>query len=131
LESFTYSERKKLSELNAKNLQNLTENYILTLLANSNLGPDDEQKESRFSHVAKAFHKLNEIPEIKILLQLTATFKNFQIIFDFNRDHVQFLDPRAESYTNGLFYVNGRIYVGAKYLLDEERAHEVSFEYLI
>jgi dihydroxyacetone kinase DhaKLM complex PTS-EIIA-like component DhaM len=123
----TQKQRKQLSDFNIENGQNLAPPHILKLLGNSIVGIDDDQVEARLVHVMKALEKLNSISEIRILLELTAVFENFQLVFDFNRDHVQFLDPRSEAYVNGLFYVNGRIYIAAMHLLDKERAHEVSW----
>jgi hypothetical protein len=127
----TESQRKQLSEINVENGQNLAPPHILKLLGNSIVGIDDDQVETRLVHVLRALQKLNAVDEIEILLKLTAAFKNFQLVFDFNRDHVQFLDPRAEAYVNGLFYFSGRIYIAAMHLLDKERAHEVSFYFEI
>lgn len=123
--TFTSEEREELREINHKNCQNLKEDYILKLLTNSTVGPDDEHKEARFSHVMDAFECLNKFEEIKVLLKFVADVGNFELIFDFNRGHVQFLDPKSESYMTGLFYGNGRIYIGAMHLLNKEKAHEV------
>lgn len=62
---------------------------------------------------------------MKILLQIIAATRNFEIFFDFNRDHVQFFDPSSENYVNGLFYLGGKIYIAAKHLLDKSRMNEI------
>lgn len=123
LDDLSNSERGQLRELHVTNSQSVTESHILTLMVHSNVGPDDT--ENRLNHVLKAYQCLNKSRQTKILLQLAAALKNFQLIYDFNNEHVQYIDPTQEPYTNGLFYLNGRIFIGAKLLLMDLTAHEV------
>lgn len=53
-----------------------------------------------------------------------AASKKFRIIFDFNRDSVQMIDPSTDPYTNGMFYLSWRIYIGARQLLNEDIEEE-------
>lgn len=71
-----------------------------------------------------AFRTLNEDSSIRVIHMAVAASKKFRIIFDFNRDSVQLIDPTADSYTNGIFYLSGRIYIGAKQLLDPATENE-------
>ncbi|KAL7014381.1 hypothetical protein ACKWTF_015898 [Chironomus riparius] len=51
---------------------------------------------------------------------IVAASKKFKIIFDFNRDAVNVLDPTKTPDTQAAFYFSGRVYIGAKDLLDSE-----------
>lgn len=125
LRDLSKRQRRELRNFNHANRQTLIEPHILVLLANSNVGFDDSEKQLRISHVLKAFQYLNEIEHVKILLEFVAATRDFQLVFDFNRNHVQFLDPSQEPYTNGSFYLNGRIFIAAMELLNENLAHEI------
>lgn len=125
LEKLTAKEREDLAEINDRNLKPIAEKHLMTLLSNTDVGFDDELSHTRLAHVFKALQKLNAIKDIKILLEYVAATRKFQLIFDFNRDHIQHLDPRSKNTTNGVFYFNGRIYIAALYLLDVKRFNEV------
>lgn len=55
---------------------------------------------------------------------IVAASKNFKIIFDFNHDAINVVDPTTDRYTQGKFYISGKIYIGAKQLLDQAIEHE-------
>jgi hypothetical protein len=81
------------------------------------------------------FDELNEDLHMRPILKLVGRAGGFKIIFDFKRDHVQFMDPLSDQYTKGL-YTTRHIYIGARGLLssnDEKRqdvkataSHEVN-----
>jgi predicted SprT family Zn-dependent metalloprotease len=89
------------------------------------VGPDEIERQKRLSLVYDALTRLNSIDDVNILLKIVAASRNFQLMFDFNREHVNFIDPKCEGYATGQFEINGRICIGAFHLLSPNRAHEV------
>lgn len=125
IKTLTQTQRTELRNITEQRFQLVADKHILILMSNTNVGPDDSARQHRLTRVCQALQRLNTIPHVKILLEIVAATRNFQITFDFLRDHVQFLNPKAEPYTNGLYSLSGKIYIGAKNLLDDFRAHEV------
>lgn len=125
LENLTESQKKDLCKIHEEKFQCIAEKHILILMSNTSVGPDDTEHQNRLTLVAQAYLKLNTIPRIKLILRIVAATRNFQVTFDFKREHVQYLHPKAGEKTNGLFYLNGKIYIGAMHLLNEDRANEV------
>lgn len=119
------TERENLSAMNLSTFQSVADKHILTLMAYTQVGSDDNRRQERLNLVCSAFQRLNTLPCVKILLQIVAATRNFQLIFDFNHEHIHFLEPSSEGYSTGLFQLCGRIYIGAMHLLDPSRAHEV------
>lgn len=69
---------------------------------------------------------LNSISQIKKVLELSAAAKSLQIVFDFENENLQFLDPTASPYDNGSFYNNcGQVGIAAKKLLNPKTEYEV------
>lgn len=123
LDNLNYSQRKKFSEINFKLSPELVTEPMMILLRNCKFGPDNNCKKlDHMNFIKNAFEFLFKIPLIAIILKIVAASRNFKIIFDFKRDFVTFLDPRAEPYTNGLFYTTGRIYIAAKDMLHKNTA---------
>ncbi|XP_070491683.1 uncharacterized protein [Chironomus tepperi] len=134
MNQLTYDDRRKIREIHFKELQDLPEKHINILVAHSFVGHDSHDVKTKLDLVINAFRVLNKIPGIREILIVTSASKKFNIIFDFNRDSVQLMDPTVSSDTSGLFYLSGRIYIGAKQLLDSKTealtfatlAHELS-----
>ncbi|KAG5681808.1 hypothetical protein PVAND_011216 [Polypedilum vanderplanki] len=118
-------ERKELREIHFRNKKDIQESHIMNLMSKSSVGHDVFDIQDKLDHVAKAFRILNNFLAIQILLKIAALLSDLQMIFDFNRESVEYLDPTSDRGTLGLFYGNGRIYVGAKQLLDPKTEHEV------
>ena len=118
MHNLNYDDRRKIREIHFKELQDLPEKHINILVAHTFVGHDSYDVKKKLNLVIRAFRFLNDIPGIKEILLVTAASKKFCIIFDFNRDSVQLMDPTVGSETAGLFYLSGRIYIGAKQLLD-------------
>ncbi|XP_070494610.1 uncharacterized protein [Chironomus tepperi] len=120
-----YDEKRHLREVHFKHSIDMPEKHINILMSNSYVGHEEVTNvQEKLNLVQNAFKLLNENPSIKIILLIVAASKKFRIIFDFNRDSVEFIDPTAQSYTAGLFYLSGRMYIGAKQLLDGAQQHE-------
>jgi len=119
-----YEMKRTLREIHNKYTQVSDEKHLNILFANSFVCHDDENAQKNVEHIQRAFWTLNANVFIRIILMIVAASKKFKIIFDFNRDSVSAVDPTVESNTQGLFYLSGRIYIGAKQLLDKSTEHE-------
>lgn len=118
---------EKLREINFKNSRNFSDKHVMKLVANSTVGglksSDTTEKQNL---VIRAFNILNKINEVKKVLELSAAAENLQIVFDFENENLQYLDPTASPYDDGSFYNNsGQIGIAAKKLLDPKTEHEV------
>lgn len=72
--------------------------------------------------IAEAFSDLNSINLVKPILQVASTSLKLQIIFDFNRSSVEFLDPTKCHRVLGTTYPqSGYIYIGAKGLRTRDK----------
>ncbi|KAL7029674.1 hypothetical protein ACKWTF_006315 [Chironomus riparius] len=123
-EDMKESEREKLREIHYKESKILPDNHMHVLLSNSRLGHDSSNVQRKFKIIQNAFEILNGNPFVQIILKIVAASRNFRIIFDFNRDSVEVVDPTVDESTDGLFYLSGRIYIGAKKLLDKDMKFE-------
>ncbi|KAL7014308.1 hypothetical protein ACKWTF_015859 [Chironomus riparius] len=116
--AFNDSERELLREIHFKHSINVAKKHLISLSTNSSISHDDPQATQKLEYVRYAFGILNNNPLIRIILMIVAASKIFNIIFDFNRQSVNVVDPTADSWTRGLFYITGRIYIGAAELLN-------------
>lgn len=112
------NERKKLRSIHLQNSKELTDKHIISLMSNSFVGHDNLDERKKFKYVMRAYHIINRIKVISLILQIVAASRNFKIIFDFKRENVRYMDPTSQPGANGLFYLSGRIYIAAKQLLD-------------
>jgi len=112
------NERKELREIHYEESKFLPDNHMHVLMSNSRLAPGTTQHEKKYEIIRKAFEILNENPLTQILLMVVAASRNFRIVFDFNQNSVEHIDPTANASEVGLFYTSGRIYVAAKHLLN-------------
>ncbi|XP_070507937.1 uncharacterized protein [Chironomus tepperi] len=124
MEDLDYDTQRIVRELHFKHSKDLPENHINVLMANSFIGHDVSNAQEKLSLVQHAFTTLNRNGLIRIILMVVAASMKFRIIFDFNRDNVHVVDPTSSAYANGIFYVSGRIYIGARQLLDKMTENE-------
>ncbi|KAL7048603.1 hypothetical protein ACKWTF_003418 [Chironomus riparius] len=118
------SDREKLREIHYNQSKFLPDNHMHVLLSNSRLGHNTSDANLKYLTIQKAFELLNRNKFIQIILIIVAASRNFRIIFDFNRDSVEVVDPTANESTRGEFYPTGRIYIGAKNLLNHEQKYK-------
>ncbi|XP_070501403.1 uncharacterized protein [Chironomus tepperi] len=123
-EELEYEDQRTLREIHNKYTQELPDKHINVLMTKSFITHDVADAEHKLKIVRKAYRALNANGIIRMVLMVVAASKNFKIIFDFNRDSVNVADPTATSNTQGLFYTSGRIYIGAKQLLNEATSCE-------
>lgn len=124
-ENMRVSELNKLRTIHIEESICPPDNHMRILQSNSCFGHDTTDVEGKFIIIQKTFEALNSNPFMKLILMIVAASRNFRIIFDFNKKSVDFIDPTADSSTKGLFYLTGRIYIGAKELLDPNNEHQV------
>ncbi|KAG5684041.1 hypothetical protein PVAND_013294 [Polypedilum vanderplanki] len=111
-------EKKHIKEIHDENSQELLEKHITFLILNSIISHDDKTVDVRQDIVKEAFKTLNEIPQMKLIMQVVATSKKLKITFDFYRDSVEFMDPvTGNPSISGIFYLKGNIYIAARNLL--------------
>jgi len=122
--TFSDSERETLREIHFKYSINVPEKHLMSLSTNSSISHDDQQAGQKLEYIRYGFSILNNNPLIRIILMIVAASKIFNIIFDFNRQSVNIVDPTADSWTRGLFYITGRIYIGAAELLQRSTENE-------
>lgn len=123
-DSLSEDEKTILRKIHFKYSKDLPENHINVLMMNTQISYDDVDKEGKEKLVLRAYSVLNKDPLINPILKIVAASKNFGIIFDFKRPSLEILDPTAAPATRGLFYINGKICIGAKQLLDATTEHE-------
>jgi hypothetical protein len=88
--------------------------------------PEDNQQEFH-AKIMQALEELNVIKWIEVLLKIAACSDELKIIFDFNRDSVDGIDPRKHDGVFGTTYPsNCCITIGAKGLLDRETRRKVN-----
>ncbi|XP_070505040.1 uncharacterized protein [Chironomus tepperi] len=118
------SEREVVHKIHIKYSKDLPENHMNILMMNTSVGPDETNKEDKEEHIRRAYKILDQDPILSIILKTVAASKRFEIIFDFNRDSVQFMEASVNSNSKGSFYTSGRICIGAKQLLNPRTEDE-------
>ncbi|XP_070497764.1 uncharacterized protein [Chironomus tepperi] len=117
-------DKRIVREIHNNFSEGIVDKHINVLIGNSFIYHDDVDGQNKQNIIIRAYKSLDSIPLVRIILKIVAASKNFKIIFDFNRESVNVADPTVESCTQGLFYVSGRIYIGAKQLLNLTTEHE-------
>ncbi|XP_070497766.1 uncharacterized protein [Chironomus tepperi] len=124
LQHLNDDDKKIVREIHNKFSEGIIDKHINVLIGNSFIYHDEVDGQDKQDIISRAYKSLDSIPLVRIILKIVAASKNFKIIFDFNRESVNVADPTVDSYTQGLFYVSGRIYIGAKQLLNSATEHE-------
>lgn len=119
-----FRDRKTMREVNYKYLKSMPEKHLNILMAHSLIGSDVIDQKKTHDIMFQAFSILNKYRITKSILRVVAATRNFQVIFDFNRDSVHVLNPTAEQNTKGLYSTSGKIFIGAKELLDPSTEQE-------
>lgn len=122
--SFNEDERIILKEIHFEYSVHMPEKHLHDLTNSSSLSHDDPDTESKFNHIKNAFSILNENPFLRLILMISAATKSLNIIFDFKSTSVIVIDPTANFGTQGLYYLKGRIYIAASFLLDQRVRYE-------
>jgi len=116
--------KKIVRDIQNKYSQPFLDKHIHILVSYSTALYDETEVDDKLDYVQRAFKLLSENLFIKIILRIVAASKNFKIVFDFNRDAVYVADPTTNSATTGIFYLSGKIFIGAKQLLNRATEHK-------
>ena len=133
---YSTKEKRKLRDVH---VNCSLDHYVMILMSKCKLvhttTPDQHLK--LFEEIFKAFKRLSKIQWIALLLKFAASFNNLQIIFDFDHDSIDLIDPTKNRNTKGIYNCKKTyVLIGAKGLLDQESekvcrvmssiAHEIS-----
>ena len=118
------SDKTVLREIHFRCSKDLPEHHMNVLMMNTSISHDDMEKEGKEELILRAYRFLNKNPNLNPILKVVAASKRFDIIFDFKRNSVAAVDPTAPPDMRGSFYINRKICVGAKQLLDPSTEHE-------
>ncbi|XP_070504255.1 uncharacterized protein [Chironomus tepperi] len=99
--------------------------HINLIMSKSFCSHDVHEDESTREHVLNAYKFLSSTPMLSVILMIVASSTKVKSVFDFNRDSVHVADPTVRSNTKGMFYLSGRVIIGAKQLLNESTKSEV------
>lgn len=113
-----------IRELHYKYSKEITARHINILMAHTFICHDVPNIKKKLILIQHAFSTLSDDASIEPILRIVAASQGYRIIFDFNRESVKFLDPTGNPDAQGLFYLSGRIYIGAKQLLDASTERE-------
>jgi hypothetical protein len=128
IESLSLEDREKIRQINFKHTQKFCEKHIIALMSFSTVvkSKNGLKMSELLNYVNQTYNILDNIPKVRKILELTSHFKNLQIVFDFENENLQSLDPTAGPFDNGSFYHNsGQIAIAAQNLLDPNLEHIV------
>jgi hypothetical protein len=117
IDSLNEQEKLQLRAIHERHAKCLPEKHLMILEASSYVGHDEHNFDNKMALVRQAYADLNAMELIRPLLMLIAAARCFKVVFDFNSDSVQRMDPTSDRDTKGLFYVTRHIFIGAKGLL--------------
>lgn len=126
LESLSLEDREKIRQINFKHTRGFGAKHIIALMGKSTVVKikNGKSQSELLNYVHRAFDVLDSIPRLRRVLKLSATLENLQLVFDFENEILQFLDPTAGPFDNASFYHNcGQIAIAAKKFLDPETEH--------
>jgi len=124
LSNFNDKKREELRQLHLEHSREPPEKFLMILHSNTSVGHDTINVNEKLDHAKSAIEYLCRISLIRLILQVVAASRDFKLIFDFNRDSVQFLDPTSSKQTRGSFFTSRQIYIAAKFFLDPLRRQE-------
>lgn len=119
--------RMKLRDINKKYFKPLERSHLEVLLSKCRIGHNaDEGMGLKYGKlIADAFSDLNDLAIIEPILKVLSQ-ADISIVFDFDRNSVDHLDPTKNKLTIGATYFhNGLVYIGAKKLLEDDERLEV------
>lgn len=117
--------RQKVNKIHDKYSREIPNKLITILMAHSSISNYVSDHEEKLGHVKRTYEFLSSFSCFNIILKIIATSKKLKVIFDFDSDTVDFADPMSNEYTDGKFYLSGKIYIAAKFLLDEAKKNIV------
>jgi hypothetical protein len=120
IEALNDTQRELLREIHARHAVTLPESHLMVIRGSIFVSHDqpeaDREQLLRIAH--DAFDDLNDDPKMRPVFKLIGRAGGFKVIFDFRRDHIQFVDPGSDQQSRGV-YTTRHIYIGARGLLGE------------
>jgi len=111
----------KAQQEKVKNSKELPGNHLSVLNSISKISDNNPPNENYRKYIEDAYNIINENPGCSKVLMVAAASKNLQIIFDFNYNTTQYLDPLTSEHARGKTSSDGVIKIGAKGLLSGEQ----------
>jgi hypothetical protein len=111
---------QRIADIHLEMARDMPNQHIAILIGNTFVCHDNLQLRNKLELIERAFRDLDDMPLISVLLRVVAATRNFKIIFDFNRDSVEYANPTGDPETFGLFELHNsqrHIYIGARRLL--------------
>ncbi|KAL7029854.1 hypothetical protein ACKWTF_006396 [Chironomus riparius] len=124
-ENMIAKECRMLREQHKSNAIEFPETYIFILRSKSRIGNNDRHSNMKWKYIDEAFKTINSNDYCKKILKVAAEFKKLKIFFDFKHNSTYYLDPATSIYSKGIIYEGGSIFIGAKYLSDDDKKFEV------
>lgn len=115
------NESQKLREILRRHFKDPNLGHVTKLINSSKLSQNTLKENLReyLDKIVEAFRDLNEIKQIEPLLKVVASAEDLSIVFDFQRDSVDHMDPTKKNNIHGTAYWSeGYIYIGARGLLN-------------
>lgn len=109
-----------------KTFQEASLKHLTLLLTKSKLAHHHtlESDRRKFNPIiARVFEELNTIKWIEPVLKVAAFSDELKIIFDFNSDTIENVDPTANKFVHGAAYPE-EVFIGAVKLLNDDDRHE-------
>lgn len=127
VENLSETQKVKLREIHKSHAKGFSEKHLMIISSNIFVGHDlpHEERDEKLIVAQNAIIFLNSIANIRPILMLIANARCFKIIFDFNRLHIQFIDPTSSENARGKFYLTHHIYIAAKNLLNSANCYQV------
>lgn len=116
-DKLTESEKAEIGDTNLSYFQSSDTNNIdllLTLTSKSKLSVKTKRRAEYFERIRKMYEDLSKLPTVFPLMKAIANSEQLLIVFDFNKDSVEDMDPLSNKNTNGLsMYLKGYILIAA------------------
>lgn len=112
---------EEIRKINKKHVQHPTPEHLHNLISKCRLSHNtlEEDKKQNLDLIMNTFDELNEIQNICILMKVLSNHPKLCIIFDFDQDTVEHMDPTKSKFVFGTTYPGEYcIYIGAKGLKD-------------
>lgn len=116
LDSLSRDEKLQIKIANREYFASSDDSFLFYLLSKCRLGfnVSTNDRKTCFAIIRRMFNELNEIPGIRVIMQVIEHSDQLEIFFDFNKANVMDLDPTSTESTSGVTYSqSGHIYVAA------------------
>lgn len=126
-EDFSLEVNRELRDIHQRSSKDPNRKHIATLISRSRVIHNSQDKKAREHResIAKSFEELNAIEWIEPLLKLVAASKDLKLIFDFERNSTEHLDPTTNQSVKGnCYHWRGHVNIGAENLLESKCGNE-------